>query len=341
MKGLRYQLKSVLHDKFCLMTFLLPVIVAAALGLAGQIDFSSLGGTLSFGVLEEGILSHTAAWLNRYGTVMVYRTPEELADAVKEPSTNLIGVETAGNGIRTMVSGDELEIYLRTADTLPVLYERRNQAAEAKVQILERPGVMAGLGDMFAAAILIVAMFMGCTFNAMNMISEKEDGVAFVNEILPMTRRQYIVQKISVGFIFGCLSAVLTACICFRFSWKNMFLMLALIVLSVFVSALVGMLIGGASEGLMTGMVYIKVVMLLFMAVPILDFILGISQPVLSAVCYLVPSQATFEGILDLSAGGGAKAVKDIGILAGHCVGWSFLYMWVSGRRSQYHKRAI
>ena len=129
MKGLRYQLKSVLHDKFCLMTFLLPVIVAAALGLAGQIDFSSLGGTLSFGVLEEGILSHTAAWLNRYGTVMVYRTPEELADAVKEPSTNLIGVETAGNGIRTMVSGDELEIYLRTADTLPVLYERRNQAA--------------------------------------------------------------------------------------------------------------------------------------------------------------------------------------------------------------------
>ena len=160
MKGLRYQLKSVLHDKFCLMTFLLPVIVAAALGLAGQIDFSSLGGTLSFGVLEEGILSHTAAWLNRYGTVMVYRTPEELADAVKEPSTNLIGVETAGNGIRTMVSGDELEIYRRTADTLPVLYERRNQAAEAKVQILERPGVMAGLGDMFAAAILIVAMFM-------------------------------------------------------------------------------------------------------------------------------------------------------------------------------------
>lgn len=120
-----------------------------------------------------------------------------------------------------------------------------------------------------------------------------------------------------------------------------MFLMLALIVLSVFVSALVGMLIGGASEGLMTGMIDIKVVMLLFMAVPILDFILGISQPVLSAVCYLVPSQATFEGILDLSAGGGAKAVKDIGILAGHCVGWSFLYMWVSGRRSQYHKRAI
>ena len=31
MKGLKYQLKSVLRDKFCLMTFLLPILVAVAL----------------------------------------------------------------------------------------------------------------------------------------------------------------------------------------------------------------------------------------------------------------------------------------------------------------------
>ena len=31
MRGLPYQLKSVLRDKFCLMTFLLPILVAVAL----------------------------------------------------------------------------------------------------------------------------------------------------------------------------------------------------------------------------------------------------------------------------------------------------------------------
>ena len=40
---------------------------------------------------------------------------------------------------------------------------------------------------------LITAMFMGCTFNAMNIISEKENGVTLVNEILPMTSRQYVI----------------------------------------------------------------------------------------------------------------------------------------------------
>ena len=42
MKGLKYQLKSVLRDKFCLMTFLLPILIAAALNLMGSIDRKSV-----------------------------------------------------------------------------------------------------------------------------------------------------------------------------------------------------------------------------------------------------------------------------------------------------------
>ena len=329
MKGLRYQLKSVLHDKFCLMTFLLPIVVAVALNFVGAIDFSTLG-ELHFGVLKGDLPTQTVTWLERYGPVTAYPTMEELTDAIKEPSTNLIGVEADGSSIKTILSGDELDIFRQTADTLPDLYEQRNAAGQTKVHVLERPNVMAGFQDMFIAVTLIVAMFMGCTFNAMNMISEKEDGVAFINEILPMTRSQYIMQKLFVGFICGCLSSISTVCICFRLSLQNAALMLVLIVLSAFVAALTGLFIGRASSGLMSGVVYIKIVMLLFMAVPILSFLAGISQPLLSAVCYIVPSQAAFEGIMDLSAGSGTAAVKDIFILLAHCIGWFLLYIGLS-----------
>ena len=328
MKGLRYQLKSVLHDKFCLMTFLLPIVVAVALNFVGAIDFSTLG-ELHFGVLKGNLLTQTVTWLERYGPVTAYPTVEELTDAIKEPSTNLIGVEADGNSIKTILSGDELDIFRQTADTLPDLYEQRNTAGQTQVRILERPNVMAEFQDMFIAVTLIVAMFMGCTFNAMNMISEKEDGVAFINEILPMTKSQYIMQKLFVGFICGCLSSILTVCICFRLSLQNVALMLVLIVLSAFVAALTGVFIGRASSGLMVGVGYIKIVMLLFIAVPILSFLLEISQPLLSTVCYLVPSQATFEGIMALSAGSGTAAVKDIFILAVHCLLWFLLYIFI------------
>ena len=122
MKGLRYQLKSVLKDKFCLMSFLLPIIVAVALTFAGSIDLSSLG-ELHFGVLENNLSVQTVTWLERYGPVTTYSTPEELMDAINEPSTNLIGVETDGDSIKTILSGDELDIFRQTADTLPALYE--------------------------------------------------------------------------------------------------------------------------------------------------------------------------------------------------------------------------
>lgn len=329
MEGLRYQLKSVLRDKFCLMTFLLPIVVAAVLNFAGRIDFSSLG-ELHFGILKDDLSVETVTWLERYGSITVCETSEELSDAINEPSTYLIGVVGEETGIKTIVSGDELDIYRQTADMIPNLYEQRDIASMIKIQVLERSDIMTGYQEMFIAGTLIVAMFMGCTFNAMNIISEQEDGVVFVNEILPMTSGQYIVQKLSIGFVCGCLSAMITACVCFRISQQDIVLMLVLIVFSAFVAALIGLFIGRASDGLMVGVVYIKIVMLLFMAVPIVTFLAGVSNSFFSAICYLVPSQATFEGIMDLWTGSRKMVIKDIFILLGQCVGWFGLYLLIS-----------
>ena len=335
MKGLIYQLKSVRKDKFCIMSFLLPIVVAVALNFVGSIDLSSLG-EFHFGVTEKATTSEVNAWLERYGTVTVYPTQEELIAAINEPSTNLIGVEMANGSIQTILSGDELDMFQQTANTLPALYEQREWAAQASVQVLERPDMMAGYQNIFIAITLIVAMFMGCTFNAMNIISEKEDGIALINEILPMTHRQYMMQKIFVGFVFGCLSAILTATICFRLSFTGATVMLALIILSAFVSALIGLFVGKLSDGMMVGVVYIKIVMIVFMAVPILNYLVGAGNKVLSYICYLIPSNATFEGIMDLANGTASTAVKDIVILALHCVLWFLLYLLLSKQQRKH-----
>lgn len=325
MKGLSYQLKSVLKDKFCLMTFLLPVVVAMALNLAGSIDLSSLGEH-HFGVLENDLSSQTVAWLERYGPVATYKTWPELVDAIIDPSTNVIGVKADGESIKTVIAGDELEIFQQAASTLPALYEQREKAAE--ILILERADILEGFQDIFIPAVLIVAMFMGCTFNAMNIISEKEDGVAFVNEILPMKHSQYIAQKTIVGFLFGSLSSIVTTAICFRLPLRSVWIMFVLIALSSFVAALIGLFIGKLSDNLMVGVVYIKVIMLLFIAVPILYTLVSVNGP-LAVIGYLVPAQPAFEGIIALSDGNIGIAVKDIAILAIHCIAWVMLYVLV------------
>lgn len=328
MRGLLYQLKSVWKDKFCIMSFLLPVMVALAFHFIGTIDLSSVG-EFHFGVLENDLPAETIAWLERYGSVTIYKTVEELTDAVNEPSTYLIGVEANGNDIKTMVSGDELDLFRQAADTLPALYAGRKNMSQINVTILERPDMMAGFQNIFIVLTLIVAMFMGCIFNAMNMISEKENGVDLVNQILPMTHSGYVLQKIFVGFVCGCLSAVMTACICFRLSPKSTLLMLALIILSAFVAALTGLFIGKFSESLMVGVVYVKIVMIVFMAVPLLSYLLG-AKGLILILCYFVPSNAVFEGIMNLANSAEPVIAKDMLILMVHCMVWFLLYLLIS-----------
>lgn len=333
MRGLLYQLKSVWKDKFCIMSFLLPIIVALALKLVGGIDLSSVA-EFHFGVLENDLSAQTIAWLERYGSVTAYETQEELIAAINEPSTYMIGVTADGDNIQTMVSGDELDLFRQTADTLPALYMGRDGAEQIRVTVLERPDLMEGLQNIFIAITLIVAMFMGCTFNAMNIISEKENGVELVNQILPMTRGGYAAQKIFVGFIGGCLSAVLTACCYFRLQWGSAILMLVLIMLSALIAALIGLFIGKFSESLMVGVVYIKVVMIIFMAVPLVFYLLA-AGGLISALCYFVPSSATFEGIMNLAAGDESVVTKDMFILMAHCVIWFLLYLSIAKRRKK------
>jgi len=328
MRGLFYQLKSVWKDKLCMMSFLLPIVVSLALNFIGGIDLSSVA-EFHFGVLESDLSARTIAWLERYGSVTVYKTQEELTAAINEPSTYMIGVTSDGVGIQTMVSGDELDLFRQTADTLPALYEGRESAGQVSITVLERPDMMAGLQNIFIAITLIVAIFMGCTFNAMNIISEKENGIDLVNQVLPMRQSGYVIQKIFVGFIGGCLSAVFTACCYFRIPVKNVFLMLVLMILSAFIAALIGLFIGKFSESLMVGVVYIKIIMIIFMAVPLVSYLLA-AGGLVSALCYFVPSSAAFEGIMNLAIGDRSVIAKDMFILMAHCIIWFLLYLSIS-----------
>lgn len=334
MKGLIYQLKSVRKDKFCIMTFFLPIVVAAALNIAGSIDLSSLG-EYYFCVVSGAVTDETREWLTRYGDVTVCQTREEWLSAIKEPSTNLIGVEMDGTGIKTTLSGDELTIWRQAASTLPALYEQREAAKEVGIQTLEQPDVLTGFQHIFMAMTLLAAIFMGCTFNAINIISEKEDGVSHINEILPMTSTQYIIQKIFIGFVFGCLSAIVTAAVCFRLSAAGTAVMMALTALSAFAAALTGLFVGRIADGMMVGVAYIKIIMIVFMAVPLLKYLTAAENKLLSYICYLIPSSATFEGVMDLANGGMASAGKDMCILAAHCAGWFLLYLFLSKRQKR------
>lgn len=364
--ALNYQMKSIRRDKLCILTFLLPILVGLALNLLSDLNFSAATES-AFGILKNDLSAETVSWLRQYGSVTEYDTREQFEAAVIKPSTQVIGILSdasgsmsggsgiqaddsgilsggseilpgdseilsSGSGIQAFRSGDETTRIAATADLLPALYAGRDLMSQYKIEMLPSPADGEMMKHLLIVITMVTAMFMGCTFNAMSIISEKEDGILYINEILPMTKAQYALQKIMVGFLGGTLSTVLTALICIRLRAAQLLPLLLLIILSAFFAALTGLFIAKFSESLMVGIVYIKLVMILFLAPPILFYLLFPAGGVLHTLSYLLPSSATFYGLMKLLNGSGGLG-KELAILAAHCGVWFLLYVCMSLRR--------
>lgn len=325
MKGLKYQLKSIRRDKMCILTFLLPVIVGIAINLLSGVSFQSMGET-AFGVLENNISADSVEWLQSNGTVMQYETLDELQEAVNNPTTQMIGVLQTGNAIQTFLSGDELEVNRKIADTLPQIYENRIEQLSFDKTVIPVKTDTEGLKSLLIVLTLVTAMFMDCTFNAMNIISEKEDGIELINQVLPMTTKSYVVQKTLLGFFGGTVSTIVTAFICMRIELAQVLPFLLIILFSAYISALTGLFIGYFSTGLMVGIVYIKIVMVLFLAPPIFFYLVVPNNSIIFRLSYLLPSSAAFYGVMDLLNGQFDKLWPAFVVLLTHAVLWSAVY---------------
>lgn len=325
MNGLKYQLKSIRRDKMCILTFLLPVIVGIAINFLSGASFQTMSET-SFGVLENDLSDEAVLWLQKSGTLTQYENVDELHAAVNNPSTQVIGVLKSDDGIKTLLSGDELEVNRILGNALPEIYKNRVNELDFERTVIPVVHNTDGLKALLITITLVTAMFMGCTFNAMNIISEKEDGVALINMVLPLDTKTYIIQKILLGFVGGTASTILTALICMRIKLCDVFPFLVLVSLSAYIAALIGLFVGHFSDGLMVGIVYIKIIMILFIAPPIFFYLVTSVGSIPYYFSFILPSSATFYGLMNLVGGQSQNLWVILFVLLIHAAIWSVVY---------------
>ncbi|MGG5369336.1 ABC transporter permease [Enterococcus sp. AZ196] len=332
MKGMIYQLKNIRRDKLCLLTFLLPIIFGFAVNRFSDVNFSTVGET-SFGIVEGSLTKEMAEWLDKIGTVTIYKDRTALDKAVKDPATQLIGVTLEEDEIKTILSGDEWTLYKDLAAHLSQMYSESKNPAISTVTIRPASGDTEWIKSLLIVITMVTAMFMGCTFNAMSIIGEKEDGISQINKILPISKTEYLKQKIFIGFCGATVSTIITAFICIRGEVKNILPLFVLIVLSAFVAALLGLFIGQFSTNMMAGIAYIKIVMILFIAPPILFYLMTSEKSSFRTVSYLIPSSATFYGLTDLINGETKSMSIYVVVLFLHCLFGLALYLRISERK--------
>lgn len=328
MKGILYQFKNIRRDKMCLITFLLPLLFGLGVQALTGTDLAASIAAPSFGFVAGTLTQEADAWLRACGSVKAFADDDALAEGVLNPSTQLIGIRQAEDGgLSPLLAGDELTVTVQTARALPQLFRQRDALASVAVTAMPAPERGDALRSLLCAITLVTAMFMGCTFNAMSVIGEKEDGVDQVLAVLPMSRADYLAQKMTVGFVAGSVSALLTALICMRVPGAAWLFLIPLIALSAFLAALTGMFVSRLAAGLMTGIVWLKAVMLLYIAPPIVFYLFMPADGALRLLTCLLPSSAALYGLMDMQSGNLERLPLHLLLLAAHCYVWFLLYL--------------
>ena len=141
--------------------------------------------------------------------------------------------------------------------------------------------------------------------------------------------KTYMIQKTLLGFIGGTVSTIITALICMRIEAVQVLPFLLIVLLSAYISALIGLFIGYYANGLMVGIVYIKIIMILFLAPPIFFYLTVPNNSIIFRLSYLLPSSATFYGVMDLLKGKTEEIIPVLLVLLIHAVLWSIVYKLV------------
>lgn len=307
-----------------ILSFLLPIIMAFTVNILTSGNQLNTASELRFALLKNSHAIEIKDKLKQYGDVTIYKTEQELRKQVKDPISETIGIiynsETKSSEI--ILTGDETTFTKDAAMTITYILDKT--LPKNTVNILPRTSIIKESKYTLIALVMVTALFIGCTFNTMNIVAEKENGISLINETLPMTRSEYIFQKIFLGFIFGVIVSIITACICF--TTTHITVTLILIVLAVFLTSIIGLFIGKFADNLMIAIVYIKFLMIIFIAVPYVAYVL-IPNNKWCLLFNLLPSYPVFEGLMNIINHNQTSLLLNLSILILHCICWFIAYI--------------
>lgn len=293
------QIKSILKDKMSLLSFALPLILSILVNLllSANLDFVT---NIRFALYSETLYETFYDRLEMYGEVLICDTEEELLDLVKNVKDETIGIKiNKDNSIISILAGDETALITSFAEELPEMLQKPSAVQYEKQEVTS---AVVTFKNIFIVLVMVIATFIGCTFTAMNIISEKESGINNIYEIVPQKTNQLIFSKILVGYLISILLSILSMTICIDINNTSLEIF-PLIFLGAYISSVTGLLIGTYSDNSMIGIVYIKMVMLLFIAVPLVFYLYFIQNNPFSSLLNIVPSYTFFIALIDAMEG--------------------------------------
>ena len=330
LQGIKLQFKSLRRDKMVWVSGLFIIILAVIIRFYGD----GVVIEQSIGYLENQLSSEQVNALEQVAELQAFKEQAMLERYVLDHRTDLIGIlyHAPSDQFRFLLQGNELSTGAEQVAVLNNYLNKRIDVEQVTVEVLENEEDY--VKRLLVTLTILMALFLGAVFNAFNIVAEKEDRIDLVNQILPMSRWKYIIQKSLIGLLASFVLSIITLLIV---TGRGSLLGQAILLLlpGSIMSALLGLYLGLISGEQMEAIVMTKVVLLVFTFVPLIGFLIPEQTGWVKNLFYIFPSYAVFNGILVLteSRAGGGVILNSLIILLHSMVGLWIYYGLSKGTR--------
>lgn len=320
---LKLQLKNSLRDKIIVLSICLPVVVALVLKFYVP---SVIVLEPQLAVVEGNLAGEQLEQLRELAQIEQYPTVADLKARVLNNTDEVIGVvyDNESSKYNFFLEGNETTLTHKLTAVMASVLSGNASSDPAESEILTANHDQ--MISLIIAITMMMALYLGSTFIIFTMVSEKEEGIAVLNQIMPISPTQYAVQKIILGFLG---TVVITFVIGFMLfsSGKLVYLLPFLTIAAGYVS-IIGLVVGSLAPDLVVAIITTKVVLLVLIFVPIIAFIMPPNLEHIKAFFNLIPSYPIFDGIIAISNGSNlTRILPNILIMVAHiAAGYGFYF---------------
>lgn len=290
--ALKLQLKNIMRDKFVLVSILLPVVLAIVLkSYTPNVVIES-----QVAILKDNLTDTTINQIESVAVVEQYSDMTQLRNRILDTKNEVVGIvfDDGAGYFEFMLQGNETTRTKTGVQILAGLINGEITVAEIQTELLTNDN-----NDIYyflMTLTILIALFMGCTFNAFNIVAEKEEGITNIKRILPITLNKDILHKTILGFI-GTVVVTLTTISIVLESDIKWWVIILFVLVSSFAVSILGLFLGSISKNLISIIVNTKVILLLFIFIPAIGFIMPADLEFIRTIFYLIPSFPMFEGL--------------------------------------------
>ncbi|KAB3533500.1 ABC transporter permease [Alkaliphilus pronyensis] len=282
-------LSTALRDNILVYMLIAPLLLSfGASMLIPSVEDTSIRFAVENSLQKELVMD-----LREYGEVEEYDSIDEVRNRV-EKNDAIVGVVEGEGKLTLLFEGNEPQEVIDTYKAVLSNIMSNKSNVDVQHKSLDQRGSI--LKEFITIAMIMTTLMISGVISGFNIVAERESKAINAIAVSPLTTRGYIMARGILSNIIAIILAIGSSIILvsFNIDYSNL---LIILILSSFLTTLLGLIVGAFAQNQLTAIAVIKLLTPLYVAIPMLSFLI---PDRLSFLLYWLPNYWQFQALSNI-----------------------------------------